>query len=268
MFAIDGANLPSNGSSNAWKHRSGTRTDFERQATKLEATAHQIVARHRATDALPSEPGLVEKEAKQIARLEHDAAQIRTWLATHPDERCGVTGKGGTRKRNRTDNESAEMATGKGVIHGYTGVAAVDAAHQIVVDAQAHGAGSERALSRSSEQELLLPVVTAIAPLLTSTSLVTADAGYHSDANLKTLDARGIDALIAEKEMRRAMPASRRRPATRPDPDPLHDKTLVPALVPADETSHIYRASDFVYDAEAWTCVCPAGKRMNPIPPG
>ncbi|MDP3289889.1 MAG: hypothetical protein Q8M64_16410, partial [Methyloversatilis sp.] len=32
------------------------------------------------------------------------------------------------------------MATGKGVIQGYTGVAAVDAARQIVVDAQAHGA--------------------------------------------------------------------------------------------------------------------------------
>jgi len=59
------------------------------------------------------------------------------------------------RSSNRTDNESAKMATGKGVIQGYTGVAAVDAAHQIVVDAQAHGTGSE--------QELLLPVVDATA---------------------------------------------------------------------------------------------------------
>jgi len=30
------------------------------------------------------------------------------------------------RKSNRTDNESAKMATSKGVIQGYTGVAAVD----------------------------------------------------------------------------------------------------------------------------------------------
>jgi transposase len=35
MFAIDGVKLPSNAS----KRRSGTRADFERQATKLEATA-------------------------------------------------------------------------------------------------------------------------------------------------------------------------------------------------------------------------------------
>jgi hypothetical protein len=31
------------------------------------------------------------------------------------------------------------MATGKGVIQGYTGLAAIDAAHQIIVEAQAHG---------------------------------------------------------------------------------------------------------------------------------
>jgi hypothetical protein len=45
------------------------------------------------------------------------------------------------------------MATGKGVIQGYTGVAAVDDKAQVVLDAQAHGTGSE--------QELLLPVVNA-----------------------------------------------------------------------------------------------------------
>ena len=68
------------------------------------------------------------------------------------------------------------MATSKGVIQGYTGVAAVDARHQIIVDAQAHGTGSE--------QELLVPVVKAIKDalndeqaLITPTSLITADAG-------------------------------------------------------------------------------------------
>jgi len=54
--------------------------------------------------------------------------------------------KGNIRKSNRTDNESAKMATSKGVIQGYTGVAAVDAKHQIIVDAQAHGTGSEQEL--------------------------------------------------------------------------------------------------------------------------
>src|SRR3970040_574357 len=52
MFAIDGVKLPSNAS----KRRSGTRADFERYATKLEATAHAILQRHRAADAGPPEP--------------------------------------------------------------------------------------------------------------------------------------------------------------------------------------------------------------------
>ena len=132
MFAIDGVKLPSNAS----KRRSGTRTEFERQAAKLEAAAKTMLARHRAEDAKPLEPDLAVKAAKRIERLARDAAQIRGWLAEHPEERRGV--KGAIRKSNRTDNESAKMATGKGVIQGYTGVAAVDGKHQIIVEAQAH----------------------------------------------------------------------------------------------------------------------------------
>ena len=64
------------------------------------------------------------------------------------------------------------MAPGQGVIQGYCGVAAVDDRHQIIVEAQAHGTGSE--------QELLLPVVKATASLLSPYTLITADAGYHS----------------------------------------------------------------------------------------
>ncbi|MCQ9377772.1 hypothetical protein [Methyloversatilis sp. XJ19-49] len=56
---------------------------------------------------------------------------------------------------NRTDNDSANMATGKGVIQGYTNVAAVDAAHQTTVSA-----------------------------------VRCADAGYHSERNLTELATR------------------------------------------------------------------------------
>src|SRR5205823_14076408 len=65
MFAIDGVKLPSKAS----KHRSGTRADFERQATKLEGMLHQILARHRAADTLAVEPTLTEKEQKRVACL-------------------------------------------------------------------------------------------------------------------------------------------------------------------------------------------------------
>src|SRR3990170_7878828 len=164
MFAIDGVKLPSNAS----KRRSGTRADFERQATKLEATAHAILARHRAADALPTEPSLPEKDPRRVARLARDAAAMRAWLQRNPEDRRGPTGK--VRQSNRTDHESAKMATGKGVIQGYTGAAAVDAQHQIIVEARAHGTGSE--------QEVLLPVVDAMREReLLAASLITADAG-------------------------------------------------------------------------------------------
>jgi transposase len=245
MFAIDGVKLPSNAS----KRRSGTRADFERQATKLETVAATMLQRHREADATPTEPTLAVKAAKRIERLERDAAQIREWLAANPDERRGV--KGAIRKSNRTDNESAKMATGKGVIQGYTGVAAVDDTHQIIVEAQAHGTGSE--------QELLLPVVTAMKRMLSAQSLITADAGYHSEANLQQLAAIPVAALIADNEMRRRDERFTTQDRHKDGPDPLHDKSEPDA----EETPAVYQASDFRYDANTRTCVCPAGKSLN-----
>jgi len=129
MFAIDGVKLPSNAS----KTRSGTRADFQRQADKMEAAAQAMLARHRENDALPFEPDLAEKDARQIERLDREAAQMRQWLSEHPADRKGTKGK--VIKSNRTDRDSAKMATSKGVIQGYTGVAAVDDKHQIIVEA-------------------------------------------------------------------------------------------------------------------------------------
>ena len=77
-----------------------------------------------------------------MARLEKAATQLRDWLAAHSEERRGP--KGTVRQSNRTDHARAKMATSKGVTQGYPGVAAVDQAHQIIVEAQAHGTGSEQ----------------------------------------------------------------------------------------------------------------------------
>jgi len=247
MFAIDGVKLPSNAS----KRRSGTRADFERQATKLEVTAHAILARHRAADALPTEPPLDEKGRRRVARLEQDAADMRAWLHRNPADRRGPTGK--VRQSNRTDNESAKMATGKGVIQGYTGAAAVDAKHQIIVEAQAHGTGSE--------QEVLLPVVDALREreLVTAQSLVTADAGYHSEENLHALAARGVAALIADHDLRRRDERFATQDRHRAKPDALHDKSRPEE--PAGEP-RLFQPTDFQYDPVARTCICPAGKSL------
>jgi transposase len=64
MFAIDGVKLPSNAS----KHRSGTRADFERQATKMERAAEAMLARHREADARDVEPSLAAKDTARRTR--------------------------------------------------------------------------------------------------------------------------------------------------------------------------------------------------------
>jgi hypothetical protein len=180
MFAIDGVKLPSNAS----KHRSGTRADFLARARKLERAAKAMLDRHRANDDNTSPEDPNGKGAARIERMKREAAQIRAWLATVD---CA--------KSNLTDNESAKLATDKGVMQGYSGVAVVDAAHQIIVEAQAHGTGAE--------QELLLPMLEACAEQMDHTTLITADAGHHSEANLAALSERHIDALIADPGMRR-----------------------------------------------------------------
>ena len=210
MFAIDGVKLPSNAS----KAKSGTRAEFERQAVKLEAAVQSMLKRHREEDRCATEPDLMTKEAQRIEQLQGEATQLRQWLRANPAERRGS--RGSVRKSNRTDGESAKMATSKGVIQGYTGVAAVDGKHQIIVEAQAHGTGSE--------QELLVPVVRAMHAVLGPDSVITADAGYHSEANLQQLAELKLNALIADNGMRQRDERFATQAHHKNQPDPLYDQ--------------------------------------------
>ena len=242
MFAIDGVKLPSNAS----KAKSGTRADFAHQADKLEAAAKKMLERHRENDRLPNEPDLAEKSRQRAASLNREAAQLRQWLAANPQDR--KSSKGTLRKSNRTDPESAKMTTGKGVIQGYTGVAAVDARHQIIIEAQAHGTGSE--------QELLLPVVRASQAHATPDTLYTADAGYHSESNLKALAEEQINALIADNGMRQRDERFKEQGKYKEKPDPLYDKAH------PKKPARRYRPQDFHLDPETGICTCPAGKQL------
>jgi len=104
--------------------------------------------------------------------------------------------------------------------------------------------------------ELLLPVVQALAPQLAETTVLTADAGYHSEANLQQLHAMHVDALIADNDLRRRDERFATQNRYLALPHPLHNKTAPVA------TSPVFAPSDFTYDADARTCVCPAGKSL------
>ncbi len=79
--------------------------------------------------------------------------------------------KGQELKSNATDNDSAKMATSKGVIQGYAAQAAVDSKSQVIVAADVAGSGSEQAS--------LLPMVEASKSFAAESTVITADAGYH-----------------------------------------------------------------------------------------
>jgi hypothetical protein len=105
--------------------------------------------------------------------LRKEAARTREFLATHAPR---LNRKGQELKTNVTDPDSAKMATSKGVIQGYAAQAAVDSAHQVIVAADVIGSGSEQAM--------LLPMIEQSAAYREAHTLITADAGYHSDANV------------------------------------------------------------------------------------
>ena len=240
MFAIDGVKLPSNAS----KHRSGTRAEFLSRASKLEHAANQMLDRHQAND-LSGREACEDTVTARIERMCDEARKIRTWLADHPEDRKGS--RGSVRKSNRTDNESAKMATDKGVIQGYCGVAVVDAAHQVIVNASAHGTGSE--------QEPLVPIIDACASQRVTNTLITADAGYHSEANLIALNESGIDALIADGQMRRRDERFAEQAKHTAKPDPLHDKS-------AKAKTGVFAANRFTVAEDHSHAICPAGQRL------
>lgn len=93
-------------------------------------------------------------------------------------------------QRNFTDPESRVMPTRSGFIQGYNAQAAVDGAHQIIV--------AQTLSNSSSDQAQLAPLLDAIkANLGSNPQEASADAGYCSAPNLRTLIRRRIAGYIA-----------------------------------------------------------------------
>ena len=246
MFAIDGVKLPSN----ADKRRSGTLKELTHAAQRMERSVAKLMQTHRSRDEAGVDEPAAESNQRRIEQLRAEARRIHQFVANHAERRSG---KGAIRKSNVTDNDSAKMATSKGVIQGYTAVAAVDDQAQVIVAAQAHGSGSE--------QSVLLPVIRQTDRLRTGQTMITADAGYHSEANLQQLCEAGIPALIADGLMRRRDERFKDQAKYKAAPDPLYDKR---AAAHAGKTTDQakFQPKDFRYDSATNKCICPAGKRL------
>ena len=243
MFAIDGVKLPSNAS----KYRAGTRDEFLAQADKLEGLARKMLDAHGSSDAAGEQTIPDARVVARITRMSGEAQKIRTWLTQHPEDRRGPSGK--VRKSHLIDNESAKMATDKGVVQGYCGAAVVDAAHQVIVEASAFGTGSE--------QEILMPVLEACADQRTPTTLITADTGYYSEANLAFLAASGIEALIPDNRARGRDERQAGREKHTTKKRAMHLQTRGKKAKPK-----LFAPEDFIIAPDQSYAICPAGKRL------
>ena len=246
MFAVDGVKLPSNAS----KQWSGTRVDFAKKVTKMERAVRYLMQRHREADERGEAGPVQAAREKQIETLKRATRKVKHWLKNNEDK-LGASGR--VKKSNITDNESAKMKTGKGVIQGYDGVALADAKHQVVVHAQAYGEAQEHAL--------LMPMLegarTTFRELgrdedILKAAAVAADSGFHTEANVKYLFDTGVDGYLADTLFRKRDP----RFATAPRHIPK--RASEPWARPAERG--LFRPRDFIYDAASQTCICPAGE--------
>lgn len=243
MFAIDGCKLPSN-ASKSW---SGTHKELRKKRQKIDRAVRRMLQRHREQDLAENEPTLYEREQEQIRKLRAASRKIKRFIETETP-RQGVSVK--EVKSNITDNDSAKMKTSHGVIQGYTGVAAVDSKHQVVVHAEAFGQGQEHGLIKpviEGIQETFSERDKASRRALEETK-ITADSGYHNREMLEYLEAEGIDAYLADTGFRSRDPrfTDHKEP---PERNKRKDKQR-------------FTQQEFSINKKRETCRCPAGHMM------
>jgi transposase len=248
MFAVDGCKI----SSNCSKEWSGTRKDFEKKRAKLEKLILRLVEKHRRRDELGLDDETVQKEKQALGRLREKLKKIGEWLKDNDDKR-GPTGK--IKLSNITDNESAKMPSSHGVIQGHNGIALVDSQHQVVVHAEAHGDGQETGLLipflDSAKQSLKKA---GISENVFEGAKLVADAGNHSEDNLKQLEQREIDAYVADKNFRKRDPAFATRDRHKKSVDRKHRPVL--------HENKYFTPRDFKLDKMSGKLICPAGHEL------
>ena len=251
LFAIDGCKMPSNAS----KEWSGTFKELEEKRVKIKKLIKHHMDEHKKLDANePLEEARRQRAEQAAETLTKAFDKVDNFLKSN-SPRMGNGRQKKEVKSNITDNESAKMTTSKGTIQGYNGVASVDKKHQIIIDAQAFGAGQEH--------HTLQPVLEAINEryqrlkinddIYDDGIIVTADTGFANEANMQYLHDNKINGYIPDNQFRNR------------DPKFANQKTKYGKRSSnrKSKTSTLIPASEFNFNAENKTCVCPAGNTLK-----
>jgi len=218
--ALDGTRIKANAS----KHKAMSYERMKKREAELAAEVDRWLeaaeAADREEDALYGErrgeelPDWVADKHKRLAKIRQAKAELEAEAKAAADEerrrrqkadaarQAAGRGKSGPppappteepapkAQRNFTDPESRILKTRDGYIQGYNAQAAVDGGHQIIV--------AQTLTNSSSDQAQLAPLLDGIrANLGRNPDEVSADAGYCSAANLRTIKRRRIEGYIA-----------------------------------------------------------------------
>jgi hypothetical protein len=147
------------------------------------------------------------------------------------------------------------MKTSKGVIQGYVGVTAVDSENQVIVATEAFGQGQEH--------DLLEPMVNEVRSNFKNIgkeenvldhAKLTADAGFHSEANMKMLAENEIDGYVADNQFRKRDPRFA-------DYDRYKERSRKERAI-QEVRMNLFTPADFSFPEDLSHCICPAGKRL------
>jgi transposase len=179
--------------------------DKQKRLEKIRVAKAELEAEAKAA-AEEEERRRAEAENKRLAEGRKKNGKTPAPPKAEPD---------GKAQRNFTDPESRVLLTKDGYIQGYNAQAAVDGTAQVVV--------AHELTASMSDQGQLVGLVDAIAANLGAMPKeASADSGYLSEANLKALADRGINAYIATGRAKH--PTEAKRKATGPLTLAMRDK--------------------------------------------
>ncbi len=249
-FSLDGLKL----SSNASKEWSGTFKDLRKKQEKLAAKVDEVIREHREADRRegPARDTDRQRRERRIERLKQKADRIEKFLKENKPRQ----GKQGTEiQSNVTDNESAKLATSHGVVQGYNANALVDETHQVVVHAEAFGAGDDSTSMKpmlEGAREKLAAAGWGDEPL--KDRVVSADTGYYSVDNLQACQDEQIDAYVPDRHFRQRDPRFEEAQRHRRSVDKHKERYK--------SKKRWFTAHDFRLDDRTGKLICPAGKEL------
>lgn len=119
------------------------------------------------------------------------------------------------------------------------------------------------AFGEAQEHDLLEPMVNATrghfealgeADVFSSVKL-TADAGFHSEANMKMLAKAKIDAYVADNQFRKRDPRFA-------EADRFRERSRKERARREGRRTSLFATQDFIFAADLSHCTCPAGKKL------